>query len=182
MSPSMRGGSSAFRGPVGCSAGNDNTLVGLSMPRQLALRVRMPASSVSITASSVSPTSASTASAAAAIARWITASASGSLRQQSATTRTSVMGRVSCDIISGKIYPARLAGQDDITSLAGRLLRRSFVSRDDARPQLMADPAFGGELPLGPALDAVEQFDRLCKAGGLAVRKVDLGGSPVTIM
>ena len=31
--------------PVGCSAGKDSTLVGLSMPRQLAFSVRMPASS-----------------------------------------------------------------------------------------------------------------------------------------
>ena len=38
--------------PVGCNAGNDSTLVGLSMPRQLPLSVRMPASSVSMIASS----------------------------------------------------------------------------------------------------------------------------------
>ena len=80
-------------GPVGCSAGNDSTLVGLSMPRQLLFRVRMPASSVSMTASSASPASASTISAAASMARCTMASASGSACQQSATTRTSVIGK-----------------------------------------------------------------------------------------
>jgi hypothetical protein len=55
----------AFR----CSAGNDSTLVGLSMPRQFLFSVRIPASSVSMTATSASAVSASTMEAAASMAR-----------------------------------------------------------------------------------------------------------------
>ena len=44
MSPSIRGASSGPDPPVGGDAGNDSTLVGLSMPRQLRFSVRMPAS------------------------------------------------------------------------------------------------------------------------------------------
>ena len=82
-----------------------------------------------MTASSASPTSASTASAAAAIARWITASASGSSCQQSATTRTSVMGRAECGIVQSilcdrKSRPARRRRECSCISVAARLRRR----------------------------------------------------------
>src|SRR5579859_2744638 len=178
MSPSMRGASPALGAVSGCSAGNDSTLVGLSMPRQLLFSARMPESSVSITASSASATSASTASAAAATARWITASASGSFCQQSATTRTSVMGRVKCDIVVlRKGLPARRWGAAMLVSLAaGRLRRRTLVGCDNSRHQLMADHVFGGKPNLGNALDAVEQLGRFGKPRGLAIRQVDLGG------
>src|ERR1700732_4127100 len=118
MSPSIRGASSGPLGPVGGRAGNDSTLVGLSMPRQLLLRVRIPALSVSMTASLESPTAlfAPTLAIAAAVAmaRWMTASASGSVCQQSATTRTSVMGRADSAIgpeslLRGELAPGTLA-------------------------------------------------------------------------
>src|ERR1700740_2768460 len=169
MSPSMRGASPGLRAPSGCKAGNDSTLVGLSMPRQLQFNVRMPGSSASITASSVSPTSASTEPAAAAIARRITTSASGSFRQQSATTRTSVMGRVSCDIVQGKLFRrAQPAGMTlyHLISLDGRLLRQSFVGRDDARHQFVADHVLGSKPDLGDAFDPVEQLCRFREARG----------------
>src|SRR5689334_1759592 len=154
MSPSMRGASPGLRVPAGCSAGNDSTFVGLSMPRQLLLSVRIPVSSVSITASSASLTSASTLSAAAAIARWITDSASGASCQQSATTRTSVIGSVRCDIVVKKVRPAKTA--QPLLFAGGRLLRRGFVGRDDSRDQFMADHVLGGEFHLCDALDSVE--------------------------
>src|SRR5215472_1256771 len=175
MSPSMRGGSPGLRAVVGCSAGNDSTLVGLSTPRQLLLRVRIPGSSVSITASSASPTSASTLSAAAAIARWMTASAAGASRQQSATTRTSVMGMVKCDIVVKNLAPARWWSGRSLLS-AGLLLRRCFIGRNDSRDQFMADHVFGGELHLGDTFDAVEQPRCLGETGGLSVGQVDLRG------
>src|SRR5581483_10603888 len=152
------GASPGFRAPSGCSAGKDSTLVGLSMPRQLQFSVRIPASSVSMTASSASPTSASTASAAAMIARWITASASGSCCQLSATTRTSVMGSVNCDIV---VWGVSSGAPDGATTLviclfARRLLRRAFIGGDNPCHQLMADHVFGGEPHLGDAVDAME--------------------------
>src|SRR5438270_9583129 len=178
----MRGASPGFHSPSGWSAGNDCTLVGLSMPRQLLLRVRMPASSVSITATSASATSSSTVAAAAATARWITASASGSLCQQSATTRTSVMGRLGCDMALFGTKTAlcpRLHGPAVVSSgfvAGGRPLRQTFVGRDDPRHELVADHVFGGEMNLRNAFDAVQQTSRFGQPRGLAVRQVDLRG------
>src|SRR5215218_2770500 len=181
MSPSMRGASPGFHSPSGCSAGNDSTLVGLSMPRQLLFSVRMPASSVSITATSASATSSSTFSAAAATARWITASDSGSRCQQSATTRTSVMGRLGCDIVlvpnEGAPCPrpyGPVAASSGFTG--GRPLRGPFVGGDDPRHELVADHVFGLEMNLRNAFDAAQQARRLGESRGLAVRQVDLRG------
>src|SRR5215475_8326240 len=177
MSPSIRGASPGLRAPSGCSAGNDSTLVGLSMPRQLLLRVRMPGSSVSITASSAPATSSSTNSAAAAIARWITASALGSLCQQSATTRTSVMGRLGCDMVLFGTDIARARPWIRLFSLwlAGDWpQRRPFVGGNDPRHELVADHVFGGEIHLCDALDAVEQAGRLGKTRRLSIRQVYL--------
>src|SRR6266851_5240730 len=185
MSPSMRGASSGPLLPVGCRAGNDSTLVGLSMPRQLLLRVRIPASSVSMTASSASPAAlfgpALTISAAVAMARWMTASASGSVCQQSATTRTSAMGRADSAIgpeslLRGELAPARSQRQVCASRLDGcRPLRQSFIGGNDTRHQFVADHVFGRELHLGDALDAIEQLCGFGETRSLAVRQVDLG-------
>src|SRR6476661_1191025 len=179
ISPSMRGASSGLAEPSGCSAGNDSTLVGLSMPRQLLLSVRMPESSVSMTATSASVKSSSTEAAAAAIARWITASASDSLCQQSATTRTSVMGRLGCDMmLSGTNGAVSAPAWSAVVSsgFTGRPLRRPFIGGDDPRHEFVADHVLGGEMNLGNAFDAAEQPGRFRKTRGLAVRQVDLRG------
>src|SRR5215831_10345287 len=143
MSPSIGGASPGLRAPSGLSAGKDSTLVGLSIPRQFLFSVRMPESSVSMTASSASPTSASTASAAAAIARWITASEYGSVCQQLATTRTSVIGRINCDIVvweSSSGAPAGVTPASCVNSpAAGRFLWRALIGRDDSRDQFVTD-------------------------------------------
>src|SRR3569832_2713385 len=182
MSPSMRGASPIFHWPSGWSAGKDSTLVGLSMPRQLLFSVRMPASSVSMTATSASATSSSTLSAAAATARWSTASASGSLCQQSATARTSVVGRLGCDMaLFGTIRRLRPRPQDPAVVSSGfvaggRPLRRPFIGGDDPRHELVADHVFGFEMNLRYALDAAQQPGRLGQTRGLAHRHVDIGG------
>src|SRR6478735_725836 len=181
MSPSIRGASPSFHSPSGWSAGNDSTLVGLSMPRQLLLSVRMPASSVSITATSASATSSSTLSAAAATARWITASESGSRCQQSATTRTSVMGRFGCDILSvrNQRTPCPRPYGPVVVSLGftgGRPLRLPLIGRDDSCHELVADHVLGFEMNLCNTFDAAQQARRFRKARSLAVRQVDLRG------
>src|SRR6478609_11649149 len=179
MSPSIRGASPSFHSPSGWSAGNDSTLVGLSMPRQLLLSVRMPESSVSMTATSASATSSSTAAAAAAIARWITVSESGSRCQQSATTRTSVMGTFGCDMmLSGTNGAVSAPAWSTVVSsgFTGRPLRRPFIGGDDPRYELVADHVLGGEMNLGNAFDAAEEAGCFRKARGLAVRQVDLRG------
>src|SRR3984957_8063520 len=187
MSPSIRGACSGPRGPVGGSAGNDSTLVGLSMPRQLLLRVRMPSSSVSMTASSASPWSASAISAAVAMARWITASASVSACQHSATMSTSDIRRAVDAIGLAFLLRWELApsARDKACShqavIASRLggcrpLRQSFIGGDDPRHQFVADDVFGREFHLGDTLDAIEQLGGLGEARGLAVRQVDLAG------
>src|SRR5215470_4086343 len=140
------------------------------MPRQLLFSVRMPESSVSITASSVSAISASTVSAAAALARKTTASASGSLRQQSATTRTSVMGRAEWGIMQSIFDPKSRIGRARGARAVASALRRVFVGGDNPRHQLMPNDVFGGKPHLRDSVDAVEQSRGFREPGHLAVR------------
>src|ERR1700733_579325 len=113
------------------------------------------------------------------------ASASGSVCQQSATTRTSEMGRTKGGIgpefrlRSGVVPGARSAANFGIKALlASRLagyrpLRQSFIGGDDPCHQFMADHVFGGELHLGNPLDAVKQSRGFSQTGSLPVWQVD---------
>src|SRR5271169_852905 len=107
------------------------------------------------------------------MARWITASASGSLCQQSATTRTSVVGRIEFGIVRNSLRPEVASSARGAFSFGSRLagyrpLRQSFVSSDDPRHQFVADHVLGGEFHLRDALDAIEQLCGFGQARGLA--------------
>ena len=168
-------------GPVGCSAGNDSTLVGLSMPRQLLFSVRMPASSVSMTASSASPTSASTHLGRGGDGAMDHGFGVGlglpALGDDENLGHGKDKGGIGPEFLlrPGSRPGARSAVDFRHQGLAGcRLLRQSFIGGDDPRHQFMADHVFGGEFHLRNAFDAIEQSCGFREARGLAVRQIDL--------
>ena len=157
MSPSMR---RTAAWPA--AAGNDSTLVGLSMPRQSRLSARIAASSVSTIASSppgVRP---------AASRRGGDGARARSPRRRGSASQSGDRRSMSIDVgCCGRSRAHALASR--VCALAaGRRLRRC------------APPARGGPRPravkrdVADALDAVEQLHRLREAGGLARRQVDL--------
>ena len=171
----------ARAGPVGCKAGNDSTLVGLSMPRQLLFSVRMPASSVSMIASSV-------------VVRVVGIDHLGrgldgamddgfgvglglpAVGDDENLGHGKGKGRHRSGIsLRRDSLPARARRKILASRLAGcRPLRQSFIGGDDPRHQFVADDVLGGEFHLGDALDAVEQSGGFRQTRGLAVRQVDL--------
>src|SRR5229473_2670514 len=158
MSPSRRGrgrvcrapGVRRFRTGAFPSAGNESTLVGVSLLRQARLRVRIAASSVSTTASS--PSASETAAAAAAIARRNAARALRFAFQRGDATTISIRGggarrrrsSFRAGVAKSKerersfLALARRAFVRQAVTCLRRLERGLVVGGDDARHQLVA--------------------------------------------
>src|SRR4051812_45654725 len=165
-SPSGRASIAASPRPQ--SAGNDNTLVGASLPRQMRLRFRIALSSTRTSARSYTPclvpAPARNAARAARERPW----SLGAIRSQSVafwSTSTSSLAPARSD------PPLRLGLGSAITR---DLLGRGLVGIDNLADELAADDIAAGEGDMGNVLDTIEDRDRLEQAGILAGGQIDL--------
>src|SRR6185437_10645377 len=174
-SPSSSGASAGASLPC---AGNDNTLVGSSLPRQRWFSMRNSVSSPSTMLSSPRRGNGVAAPASAARAATVqSVSTSLSAWRQAPQGSTRSMARTPPG--SGSSVFIALLG-----SRAGRGPRRCgagsaaaialIISVDDARDQAMAHDIFLAELDDGDAFDAVERVERVAQARLHARRQIDL--------
>src|SRR5215211_7721851 len=151
-------------GPVdrSCGAGNDSTLVGLSIPRQSRLSLRMAASSASTTLTSPLAAGSARVDAAAVMtaSRTVTCASGCAFHSSDSTTIS--------------ICAATLSATKSLPGGRNTCRACLVIGFHDARHEFVTDDVLSGEHDLSDAFHIGQKPQRLVQAGHLAGRQIDL--------